>query len=90
MPLNALGGDDETAIGSQTAEVHTGQAIETRGIQHGGWTTHLTAQMQPVQRRSAACFKVRLVPHTFQSQDVASKASLVANTGFGCGRISLL
>ena len=56
-------GDGELAIRTQAAQTHGGEPALARIIHQARRTTRRPAQMQPVQRRPAACFKVRLVPH---------------------------
>jgi hypothetical protein len=51
------------AIGTDTAETHVCKPTLTGLIHQTGWPPSLTAKVQPMQCRTAACLKIWLIPH---------------------------
>ncbi len=46
------------------AQPHAGKAPQASGIRHVARASGLTRKVQPVQRRPAARFEIRLIPHS--------------------------
>lgn len=63
MPSRALRRDPETPVRATLAELNGRQPDQARIIRQARGASRRPAQMQAVQRRPAACLKVRLIPH---------------------------
>lgn len=63
MAFLASRGDDEATIHPYLAKPHAGEPALAPIVHQAGRTPSRTAQVQPMQRRAAARFQVRLIPH---------------------------
>jgi hypothetical protein len=63
MPHHAVFRDLEPPIASQPRQAYARQAFQARPVLQPGRPPMRADQSQPVQRRSAAGFEIRLVPH---------------------------
>jgi len=74
VPPRSLTRHHETFVGPPIAKAQSRQPLQARLIQHSRRAPCLPAKVQPVQRRSAACFKVRLIPHSAETEDLPAKS----------------
>jgi hypothetical protein len=56
--------DSETAVVADDGKFHRGKPMEAAIIGFAGRASSLPAQMQSMQRRSAAGFEIGLIPHS--------------------------
>ena len=81
MALPSGIGDREPAVGPHLAKPHSGQPALTWIVHQAGRAPCRTTQMQPVQRRSAACLQVRLIPHGSKIRQIPAKSKPVIRRG---------
>jgi hypothetical protein len=74
VPPRSLMRHRETFVGLPIAKAQSRQPLQARFVQHSRRAPCLPAKVQPVQRRSAACFKVRLIPHSAKTEDLPAKS----------------
>jgi hypothetical protein len=72
-PLSCLG-DGETAVGNHAAQAHGGEPALARIVHQARRSARRSTQMQPVQRRPAAGFEVRFVPHRGKIRQTPGKS----------------
>jgi hypothetical protein len=71
MPQCALRIDRETSVGALITEPHGGDTEQAWAVQQVWRTAGPTAELQPVQRRTATGFQVGLIPHRGKFLEVA-------------------
>jgi hypothetical protein len=71
-PLSVLA-DHVTTIGIDTAETHASKPALAPLVHQAGRPAGLTAEIQPMQSRTAACFEIRLIPHHGRITEAAVK-----------------